>query len=83
MASDRHHSLILMDIKMPGMDGIETLERIRRLDPQVKAIFVSGYTLEPPVLGGLRAGAYAAIVKPADPDGLLELIRSITRMPGA
>ena len=83
LASERHHGLILMDIKMPGMDGLETLEQIRRIDPQVKAIFVSGYTLEPPVLQGLRAGAYAAVVKPVDPDELLELIKSITATPAA
>lgn len=83
MAAQRHFGLILMHIKMPGIDGTETLERIRRLDPQVKAIFVSGYTSEPPVSESLRAGAYTAIVKPDDPDELLELVRSVTSMPAA
>lgn len=83
MATQRHFGLILMHVKMPGIHGIETLEGIRRLDPQVKAIFIGGCKLEPPVLECLSASAYTTIVKPAGPDELLELIRSITRMPTA
>lgn len=78
MASEQHYGLILMDIKMPGMDGFTAVEKIRQFDPQVKALFISGYTMEEPVIESLRQGAYAALSKPVDPDELLELIRSVT-----
>ena len=78
MAAERHFGVILMDIKMPGMGGIAALERIRQFDPQVKAIFVSGYILEDSVVKSLRCGAYTALAKPVDPDELLELMRSVT-----
>ena len=78
MASEQHYGLILMDIKMPGMDGFTAVEKIRQFDPLVKALFISGYTMEEPVIESLRQGAYAALSKPVDPDELLELIRSVT-----
>ena len=81
MAADNHYGVILMDIKMPGMDGFSALEKIRRFDPQAKVIFISGYTMEEPVKESLRQGAYAALSKPVDPDELLELIRSVTEQP--
>ena len=81
MAADTHYGLILMDIKMPGMDGFSALEEIRRFDPQAKVIFISGHAMEEPVKESLRQGAYAALAKPVDPDELLELIRSIAEEP--
>ena len=77
MAAERRYGLIIMDIKMPGMDGFTTLEKIRQFDPEAKALFISGYTMEEPVMESLRQGAYAALAKPIVPDALLELIRSV------
>ena len=81
MVEEKHYGVILMDIKMPGMDGFTALEKIRQFDPQAKAIFISAYTMEESVRDILRDGAYAAISKPVDPDALLELIRSMTELP--
>ena len=81
MAAKKHYGVILMDIKMPGMDGFTTLEKIRQFDPQVKALFISGYTMEEPIIESLRQGTYAALSKPVDPDELLELVRAITGIP--
>ena len=83
MVEEKHYGVILMDIKMPGMDGFTALEKSRQFDPQAKAIFISAYTMEESVRGILRDGAYAAISKPVDPDALLELIRSMTELPVA
>ena len=83
MAAEKHYGVILMDIKMPGMDGFTTLEKIRRFDPQAKALFISGYTMEEAVIESLRQGAHAVLAKPVDPDALLELIRSVTAQPAA
>ena len=75
MAAEKHYAVILMDIKMPDMDGFTALDRIRQFDPQAKAIFISGYTLDDSVIASLRA----ALPKPVDPDQLLELMRSLTK----
>lgn len=77
-AAARHCNVMLLDLKMPGMDGIATLERITTFDSKVPVVFVSGFELEEPLLQGLRRGAYAVLAKPADPEKLLVLIRSIT-----
>ena len=83
MAAESQFGVILMGIKMPGMDGLTALEKIRRFDPQVKAIFVSGYTMEEPVIESLRDGAYAALSKPVDPDQLLKLMACVAGPPEA
>jgi CheY-like chemotaxis protein len=77
MAAERHYGIILMDVKMPGLDGLATLQQIRSFDPQVKVIFVSGYAIEGAVKEGLREGAYTALSKPVDPAEFLALMRSI------
>lgn len=83
MAAEKHYSVILMDIKMPGMDGFTAAEKIHQFDPEAKAIFISGYTMEESVIESLRKGAFAALAKPVDPDELLELIGSFTEVPTA
>lgn len=77
-AAARRCNVMLLDLKMPGMDGIATLERVTAFDPKNRVIFISGFELEEPLLQGLRRGAYAVLAKPADPEKLLVLIRSIT-----
>jgi len=41
---DRHIATVLIDVEMPGIDGIETLERLRKIEPDVKAVLISGYS---------------------------------------
>lgn len=81
MAAQRRFSLILMNIKMAEMDGFTAMERIRRLDPEAKAIFITDYTLDDSVIDALKAGAYTAISKTVDPKELLDLIQSIAGIP--
>ena len=77
MAALKHYGIILMDVKMPGVDGLTALEQIKNFDPQIKVIFISGYTMESSVREGLLEGAYAALTKPVDPQELIALMRSI------
>ena len=77
MTSQRRYGLVLMDIRMPGMDGFTAFEEMRRINPSLKVIFITGYSLEPPARQALLAGAYTVLTKPVAPDALLELMRSV------
>jgi two-component system OmpR family response regulator len=62
--------LVLLDVEMPGMDGVETLRRILALDPFVQVIMVTG-NADPSITSALLAiGAVDYILKPFDLDGL-------------
>jgi CheY-like chemotaxis protein len=77
IAGTKHHDIILMDVLMPGMNGLETFEEIRKIDGDVKVIFVSGFVLEESVRNALGEGAFSVLAKPVDPRDLLALINSV------
>lgn len=63
-------SLIISDIKMPEMDGIELLKRVKSIHPKMKVIMITAYPEIDMAVEAMRLGAYDFIIKPAD----LELI---------
>ena len=68
--------LVLLDIKMPGMDGIEVLQEIRRQWPLVPVIMISGHGTSETASEAARLGAYEFLPKPPDRDRLLILARN-------
>jgi DNA-binding NtrC family response regulator len=62
--------LVLLDIGLPGMDGIETLEQIRRTYPDVPAIMITAYEDIQTVVAAMKLGAYDYVVKPIHMDSL-------------
>ncbi|WP_043263757.1 response regulator transcription factor [Streptomyces sp. CT34] len=69
--------VVLMDIKMPGTDGIEALRRLRELDNRARVLVVTSFTEQRTVVPALRAGAAGYVYKDIDPDALAGAIRSI------
>ncbi|HHX10128.1 MAG TPA: response regulator [Firmicutes bacterium] len=67
--------VVLMDITMPEMDGIEALKQLKAEDPDVKVIMVTAMGQQSMVLEAIKAGARDFVVKPFDPDQLLEAVR--------
>lgn len=66
--------LLICDIKMPKMDGIQTLEEVKRFDPDIRVIIITGYaTIENAVLS-MKTGAHDFLQKPFDMDQLQSLI---------
>jgi len=62
--------IVLLDIMMPGMDGIDTLEEIRRIDPRVGVIMITGVLDEKLGRRAMKLGAFDYITKPLDLDYL-------------
>jgi DNA-binding NtrC family response regulator len=68
----------LLDIKMPGMDGLELQKKIHEIDSNVTIIIMTAYASVQTAVDALKAGAYDYIVKPFDPDQLAHVIRNAT-----
>ncbi len=68
--------IVLLDIKMPGMDGIELQRRLREIDSQLAIIIMTAYASVDTAVQALKQGAYDYITKPVDPDDLSRLIRN-------
>ena len=76
-AQELHPDVVLMDIKMPGTDGIEALRRLRELDSPARVLIVTSFTEQRTVVPALRAGASGYVYKDVDPDALAGAIRSV------
>jgi len=63
--------VVILDIKMPGMDGIDVLKEIKRLHPLVEVIMLTGHGTIETAVEGMKLGAYDYLLKPADFDELL------------
>ena len=75
--------LVILDLGMPGMGGLKCLERLRRLDPQVKVLVASGYSHQGMVNQVLAAGAAAFVAKPFRKKDLLGMVRQVLDEPPA
>ena len=63
--------VVVLDVKMPGMDGIETLRRIRSEAPSAEVILLSGHAAMESAIEGMKIGAFDYLIKPADLDELV------------
>jgi two-component system, OmpR family, phosphate regulon sensor histidine kinase PhoR len=62
--------IVLLDLKMPGMDGMEVLAHIQRLNPEILVIIITGYATLETAVEAMKQGAYDFIAKPFEPDQL-------------
>jgi len=76
-AEELQPDVILMDVKMPGMDGIDALRKLRALDNPARVLVVTSFTEQRTVVPALRAGAAGYVYKDVDPDALAGAIRSV------
>lgn len=71
VAREFHPSAAVMDLRMPGMGGLECLRQVIALDPAVKVVMLTGYGSIANAIEAVRAGATDYLTKPADADQLL------------
>ena len=72
-----HPDVILMDVRMPGMNGIEATERIARECPGTRVLILTTFDLDEYAFAGLRAGASGFLLKDTRPAELAEAIRTV------
>lgn len=70
---------IILDVLMPGMDGLETLQQIKAIAPQIPVIMLSGHVAMDVALEGLNLGAYDYVLKPVDIDKLTAKVDAAIR----
>lgn len=70
------YDIILADIKMPGMDGLEMLRRIKKIKPEAIVIVITAFATVDTAVQALKDGAFDYVTKPFDPDDLSHLIRN-------
>ncbi len=71
--------VILLDLLMPEMDGVQAIEEIRRRDPEARILVLTSFSEERKVLAAIEAGALGYLLKDAGPEELLRAIREVQR----
>lgn len=70
-----NYDLVLADIKMPEMDGIELLEKSKKLDPEIQFIVMTAFASVDTAVKAIKEGAFDYVVKPVDPENVSQIIR--------
>jgi DNA-binding NtrC family response regulator len=71
LEKDRRIEVVILDVKMPGMDGIETLKQIKSKHPLVEVVMLTGHATVESAIDGMKLGAFDYLMKPCDMDQLI------------
>jgi DNA-binding NtrC family response regulator len=75
MLENEPFNVALIDVKMPDMDGMEVLKKIKERWPDVAVIIITGYSAIATAVSSIKLGAFDYIEKPFTPDGILSVIK--------
>ncbi|MFN3396103.1 MAG: sigma-54-dependent transcriptional regulator [Thermodesulfovibrionales bacterium] len=75
MTENNRYDVILTDLKMPDMDGMEFLAKVKERHPDTKVIMITGYSTVEHAVKAMRMGAYNYIEKPFTPDALIDAVK--------
>jgi len=73
--SDNTFDIVVLDVKMPGMDGVQTLKALKDLAPEIEVIMLTGHASLDSGTQAMRCGAFDYLMKPCDIDNLIEKIK--------
>jgi len=71
---EQDFDVVVLDVLMPGMNGIETLREIKSIKPLVSVIMLTGHATVETAIDGMKAGAYDYLMKPTDTNDLVSKI---------
>lgn len=75
MTENNRYDVILTDLKMPDMDGMEFLVKVKERHPDTKVIMITGYSTVEHAVKAMRMGAFNYIEKPFTPDALIDAVK--------
>lgn len=75
LAADLVPDVVLMDLIMPGMDGVEATRQVKKVSPRTQVIVLTSYHEDEHIFPAIRAGALSYVLKDIDPDELAEAVR--------
>lgn len=70
--------VVILDVKMPGMDGLETLARIKEQNPLIEVVMLTGHATVESAIDGMKKGAFDYLMKPCEVDVLMAKINEAT-----
>ena len=79
LAGELHPDVILMDLRMPGMDGLTAIERLAEKQPEIAVVILTTFNEDELMVRGLRAGAKGFLLKDTDRETLFDSIRAAAR----
>ena len=79
LSTELHPDVVLMDLRMPGMDGLTAIERLRVEQPDVAVVILTTFNEDELMLRGLQAGARGYLLKDTDRASLFDTIRAAAR----
>jgi DNA-binding NtrC family response regulator len=71
LEENKNIEVVILDVRMPGMDGIETLAEIKKRYPLVEVIMLSGHSTVESAIEGMKQGAFDYLMKPCDMDQII------------
>jgi len=71
--------VVILDVKMPGMDGIQTLQAIKSKYPLVEVIMLTGHATVESAIDGMKLGAFDYLMKPCDMEILVDKVEEATQ----
>ncbi len=78
-AEELRPDVILMDLVMPGMSGIEAIQRITSANPGINVLVMTSFAADDKVFPSIKAGALGYLLKDSDPEDLVRMIRQVHR----
>jgi len=79
LCAELHPEVVLMDLRMPGMDGLTAIEKLRASHPEIAVVILTTYNEDDLMLRGLQAGARGYLLKDTDRESLFITIRAAAR----
>ena len=78
MGSHQNLDVVILDVKMPGMDGLETLKEIKKKFPLLEVVMLTGHATVESAIEGMKFGAFDYLMKPCDMEQLMGKVNEAT-----